>query len=210
MGKVVVIDPGHGGNTTIAGSGANHGIGPSGLLEKNIALKVSVKIAEILNEKMYDVSLTRNNDTNLSLKDRAKVSLVKEADVFVSIHFNDHTNPIIQGTETWVDIGASSKSKLLASSIQQKLVLATGLKNRGVKSKSLDVLDLRFHYPTTATCLVEISFISDSEEEKRLKKDTYINSIANSIVVGITDFFNNSSSINILKPIISSDPVCEE
>ena len=76
--KVVVIDPGHGGDDLGA-------VGPSGLAEKAVTLSVAQKMREILSETC-EVHLTRNGDFPVDLEDRTAVANHHRADVFVSLH----------------------------------------------------------------------------------------------------------------------------
>ncbi len=104
-----------------------------------------------------------------SLSDRASVANMNGAEVFLSIHFNGDSSPITQGTETWTHSICTGDSTLLAQSIQQRIVLATSYNNRGVKAKQLGVLSLNSQSVATACCLVEISFLTDPNEENRLE-----------------------------------------
>lgn len=199
--SVIVIDPGHGGTTTIGGSSPNNATGPRGTLEKSMTLLISVKVAELLNQIGHTVILTRNNDTNLGLADRARVAASNNANVFVSVHFNGNTNPTVQGTETWVHPTSTDDSRLLASSLLQRLVQVTGYRNRGMKSNDYGVLNPAIHNINTATCLIEISFITDPNDEARLLTVNYQNQLASSISQAIVDYINRASSIQPISPI---------
>lgn len=65
-GKLIVIDPGHGGEDPGA-------VGAAGVYEKDIVLEVSKKLAEILRQAGAEVLLTRENDRDLSDPDRKSV-----------------------------------------------------------------------------------------------------------------------------------------
>jgi len=197
---VIVIDPGHGGTSKIAGSSANNARGPGGLLEKDVALQIGVETAEILTRRGFQVHVTRNSDKNLSLKERAKVALDRQATAFVSIHLNGNADPRVQGTEAWVHRTASGDSRLLGSSLLQQVAAATGHRNRGLWTGAVDVVSLNHHWPTTAASLVEISFLSDPAEEARLRTQAYRTRIASAIAQGIQDFVNRSSSIPVVTP----------
>ena len=95
--KTVVIDPGHGGKDPGA-------IGAAGNYEKDIALKVSLKLGNMIKEKYPDVRViyTREDDKFVSLYDRAKLANQEKADLFISIHANAATNRSAYGSETWV------------------------------------------------------------------------------------------------------------
>jgi N-acetylmuramoyl-L-alanine amidase len=76
----VFIDPGHGGNDP--GAVAN------GIIEKNINLTVALKLKELLICKGFDVKLSRDTDTYVSLTERCNMANDWNADIFVSIHHN--------------------------------------------------------------------------------------------------------------------------
>jgi N-acetylmuramoyl-L-alanine amidase len=83
--RVVVLDPGHGGDDTGK-------IGPTGLCEKDAALQLSRRIAAALEKRGYEVHLTRTRDTLIALDDRPRLAnrwkAGRPAAIFVSIHFN--------------------------------------------------------------------------------------------------------------------------
>lgn len=192
---IIVIDPGHGGVGNVGGSDGNHAVSALGDLEKNLTLEIGLLLKAELLFKSHEVYLTRDTDRNLSLEDRANLARDKKAHVFLSLHFNGWNDIITQGTETFVYPKASSDSILLASSIQQRLIQATGYKNRGVKEMKLGVLNPSYHSPITACALAEISFITETNDAKRLRDDNYKKSLAQSLAVAVEDFINKSSSI---------------
>jgi N-acetylmuramoyl-L-alanine amidase len=204
--KTVVIDPGHGGSTMIGGSSPNNATGPNSLQEKTIALDIGIRVAQNLSQSLVNVILTRNSDTNLGLSARAQVASTNNADVFLSIHFNGSTNPSIQGSETWVETVSTSDSRLLAASVQQRLVGATGYNNRGVKSKGLGVLKSSVQSPATACCLTEISFLTNPAEEGRLGNNTYKDQVAMALSQALLDYLNASTGMSPANPIPEGDP----
>lgn len=93
--RVVVIDPGHGGDDT----GAK---GPSGVEEKDITLSIALKLAEVLQEKIEArVLLTRTTDVFIPLEERTAFANANRADVFISIHANAAQSREARGTETF-------------------------------------------------------------------------------------------------------------
>ena len=78
--KKIVVDPGHGGND----SGAR----AQGVLEKEITLDIARNLRSFLKREKYDVAMTRDTDTFVSLRQRAQLANVERADLFVSIHVN--------------------------------------------------------------------------------------------------------------------------
>ncbi|TWA53191.1 N-acetylmuramoyl-L-alanine amidase [Azospirillum baldaniorum] len=181
---IVVIDPGHGGNREVGGSSANNAEGPTGLLEKTVTLELGLRTRDLLVRQGIDVYLTRDDDRNLSLADRAAVAKEVEADAFVSIHLNGF-NGKAQGTETFHHTQARAASKALAAAVQAGVLRATDLKDRGVKVDQLGVLRPEHHAPDTAACLVEVSFMDVQDEEARLKTNAYKDAVSQALASAI-------------------------
>jgi N-acetylmuramoyl-L-alanine amidase len=124
-GKIVVIDPGHGTNSS---RGYDTGaIGPGGQCESEIVLKIGQLVAKWLTEKGIKVIMTRAEETNLTLAERAGIANDATAAAFVSIHANSAASSAIGGTTTYFyaplgsDLaGQREKRKLLAQLIQKK------------------------------------------------------------------------------------------
>jgi N-acetylmuramoyl-L-alanine amidase len=204
--SVIVIDPGHGGSSVVGNSSPNNATGPAGTEEKNVTLDIAVRIGDALNGSGHTVLLTRNSDVNLGLNDRAAVAADNNADAFLSVHLNGSTDPSVQGSETWVHSVSTDDSRLLAASVQQRLVGATGYSDRGVKSKGLGVLSLAYQNPNTACCLAEISFLTDPSDESRLQNATYKDSLAMALAQALLDYVNHSTSVTPATPTPEGDP----
>ena len=92
---IVVLDAGHGGK--------DPGNSYHGFVEKEIALKTTLLVGELLEkEKGFEVIYTRKSDTFIELSNRPKVANKAKADLFVSIHCNSVNNHGPEGTETFV------------------------------------------------------------------------------------------------------------
>jgi N-acetylmuramoyl-L-alanine amidase len=93
---VVVIDAGHGG----------HDPGTRGkkALEKDVALKIALKLGAYIEKNFKDVKViyTRKNDTYLALDERADIANKNKADLFICIHANSMPGSKAFGTETFV------------------------------------------------------------------------------------------------------------
>ncbi|WP_072400001.1 N-acetylmuramoyl-L-alanine amidase family protein [Flaviramulus basaltis] len=180
--KIIVIDPGHGGND----SGA---IGINGILEKDIAIQVAKEILNFnktLFEDAYDVYLTRYKDTLISLRDRSRLAKSLDADVFISLHGNASRTQS-KGMEVYIH--ASKTSWVLGTSILNETTGKLGLKKRGVKFANFQVLR-----ETVAFCpsvLVELGFVSNKDEAYYFLSSRNIKAIALAVFIGI---------INYLKP----------
>lgn len=93
--RKIVLDPGHGGKDPGA-------IGPGGVAEKDIVLRVAERLAAKLRKEMgIEVVLTRNDDSYVSLEDRTAIANAEEADIFISLHMNASLNAESRGLETY-------------------------------------------------------------------------------------------------------------
>ncbi|MBO1317606.1 N-acetylmuramoyl-L-alanine amidase family protein [Acanthopleuribacter pedis] len=91
----IVIDPGHGGIDVGA-------TGPTGLLEKDVVLDLSKRLAEKLKEAGdFEIKLTREEDIFLSLKTRTAIANHFKADLFISVHVNAVRIANARGSETY-------------------------------------------------------------------------------------------------------------
>ncbi len=91
---LVVIDPGHGGFDPGTQSA-------SGVLEKDVALSISRRLAYALKLRGVRVQLTRDSDDFISLPERTRRANRAGADLFVSIHLNSSPNLQTTGIETY-------------------------------------------------------------------------------------------------------------
>jgi len=93
--KLIVLDAGHGGHD----SGA---IGPSGVMEKDVVLDVTRRVARMVETGLgVKVVLSRDSDVFVPLRDRTNFANKQRADLFVSIHANAHPEAVSEGVETY-------------------------------------------------------------------------------------------------------------
>lgn len=91
----ICIDPGHGGHFT----GAE---GPRGVVEKDVNLDISLRLARLLRDKLNcRVVMTRVDDSHVYMRDRTALANAVKADLFVDIHNNAVLNAKVGGTETY-------------------------------------------------------------------------------------------------------------
>ncbi len=97
--KTVVIDAGHGGIDP-----GNLGTGRYKATEKDIALKVALKLGKYIEDNFDDVKVvyTRKTDVKIKLKDRADIANKAEADLFISIHCDAFKNRSVHGSSSFV------------------------------------------------------------------------------------------------------------
>lgn len=196
---VIVIDPGHGGK--------DQGASNRKLLEKNITLRLSLRVADLLRKRGYKVYLTRTKDVYLPLESRPALANRRKADLFLSLHVNSAGDKSVQGIETFsmTPAGGSSTNAQavdwnvypgnqfdannfwLSYQLQRSLLIRTGAEDRGVKRARFAVL-------RTAECpaaLVEVGFISHPQEAGNLASAAYLEKIANGIVDGIVRYHSS-------------------
>jgi N-acetylmuramoyl-L-alanine amidase len=93
--KVVVIDPGHGGEDPGA-------VGQNKTMEKDIVLKVGEKVVQLLNQSNeIQAFLTRRGDYFIPLEERSKIAREYGADLFVSLHTDGSFNPQARGSSVY-------------------------------------------------------------------------------------------------------------
>ncbi|AVP55443.1 N-acetylmuramoyl-L-alanine amidase [Clostridium tetani] len=178
---IVCIDPGHGGYD----SGA---VGPTGIKEKDIALKVAQKTGKILENKGVKVVYTRTSDKvswpsseGLDLKKRTEIANSMNPNYFVSIHCNSANNiPSAKGTETYYSRGSVLGQKL-ATNVQNELIKNLGTINRGTKTANFYVI----RNSNCPAILAELEFISNTEGEQNLNNEEFQDKCAQSIANGI-------------------------
>lgn len=190
---IIVLDPGHGGDTNLVGSSANNAVGPAGTLEKNLTLDVATRLGALMTSRGHTVHMTRTTDVNVSAENRARLASSVGAAVFLSIHFNAFADATVQGTETLVRplgggtglAAVDALSRTLATDIQAALVASLGHRDRGLVAGRYAVLSDAYHVATTARCLAEVSFLTDAAEERRLMTSAYLDQIAGALCHGL-------------------------
>lgn len=131
---VIVLDPGHGGENL----GAEYLAGTeAGVLEKEMTLELAGLIREALSEQPdIEVYLTREDDRELSLKERAEFAEAVGADLLISLHFNASENHRLYGTEVWISVQKDYYEKTLPAALQfERQLTGMGLHSRGIKTR---------------------------------------------------------------------------
>jgi len=197
--KTVLIDPGHGGN--------DQGASSRRIIEKNLTLRISRRVAEILRQRGYRAILSRETDRFIPLEQRDAIADRQNADLFVCIHANSAIDHSVGGIETFAlpPRGASStyekrvsttrkrgnqydpENTRLAYDVHRGALAATGTEDRGIKRANFAVLR---EAPCPAV-LIEIGFISNSLDEARLQSPGYQEHLAQSLANGITAYARN-------------------
>ncbi|TCP24198.1 N-acetylmuramoyl-L-alanine amidase [Scopulibacillus darangshiensis] len=192
-GRVIVIDPGHGGPDGGAEGGKTK--------EKDIALKISKDLRDYLQESGALVLMTRETDRDLADKDKGGLSARKtqdlkrrakfiddaDPDCVISLHLNAIPSPRWRGAQTFYH-PKSKENKVLAKFIQDSL--RNQIKNTDRFAKAIEHVYLlkRSKAPSS---LVEVGFLSNPDERQLLETKDYQKKIAVSIYNGILRYFTN-------------------
>lgn len=179
-GKTVVIDPGHGGKDPGA-------TGCSGAYEKTTTLMIAQLLEERLMDAGYQVIMTRDKDEYIGLEERVQIANDEMADLFISIHHNSmDNNPVPNGIGTYYYRNYISEETLTAATaIQQGLIQETGLFNRKTIPSGLYVV----RHTLMPAVLVELGFMSNSEEEQLILSPEFHEQSAEGIYQGIEKYF---------------------
>lgn len=188
-GKVIALDAGHGGSDVGA-------IGPTGVTEKSVTLRIAKAVQQLLQEEEAQVLMTRTTDTEVSKK-KAKASDIEElqarcdvannqkADIFISIHMDSFTNSSPSGTTGYYYGSGTKAGQRLAKLVSEGIIGSIGTGNRGIKSCNFYVVK----HTTMPATLVEVAFISNQREERLLNSEEGIKKAAQGIVNGLKKFF---------------------
>ena len=194
--KTVIVDAGHGGDD----GGA---IGIDGTVEKDINIDIALKLEKILKFYGFNVIMTRTQDVmtcddGLDSLRKRKISDIhnrfelmrKNPDaIFISVHQNKFEDSSQHGTQVFYS-GNDERSKELAEAIQTSVTLTLQRKNDRVVKKSGSGIYLLYHAKIPAV-LVECGFISNSDEVKKLKDESYRMKLAILIADGLLKYLSN-------------------
>ena len=187
-GKVIVVDPGHG--------GYDPGAVRAGILEKNINLQIAIKLKGLLEGNGARVVLTRDGDYNLAVaglhkKEAHRYDLGKRLDIakqsgaclLISIHTNCTFSRSQQGAEVFY-YPPSENGKIVADSIQSELRSIPGMSKRISKASNCFIL----RNASMPAVLIEVGYLSSPGERKNLQVSEYQELISQKISSGILNY----------------------
>lgn len=194
-GRIICIDPGHGGTAETD----SYRVGPTGEREEWVNLRVGLMLKDILEEKGATVIMTRTEDNQVPLVDRSALAREAKAELFVSIHHNatadDQVNfPIIYfhgsanenmaGLEFGKLLAGAFLEHMFGGDRQVSLVSDHTVFPKGGAS----VLRGTYGIPGV---LAEASFFTHPDEEGKLKEEYYNKKEALAYVEAMENFFAN-------------------
>ena len=178
-GKVIVLDPGHGGSDTGAVNDT--------LYEKTVTLDIANRLKTLLEAEGATVYLTRECDCDKSNNDRYTLANSVGGNALVSIHLNGSTNSTKDGTQgLW---GKKNKDQAFTKTVHQALAGSLGVPDLGITNFASGVL-LKSNMPAT---IAETVFITNTNEYNLLTNGTgnRQQQIAQSLYQGIINWFSN-------------------
>jgi N-acetylmuramoyl-L-alanine amidase len=199
--RTVVLDPGHGGKDPGFRVGATE--------EQRHTLLLAQEVRKLLTSAGFKVVLTRASDRFVDLAERPALARRKNADVFISLHYNateGASKSSVQGTEVYclTPAGAFSTNAqrgrgdtaacpgnrtdafnvLLGYHLQSALTRSLSVSDRGLRRARFAVL----RDTTMPAALIEAGFLSHPSEGRKILDPTYRKKIARAIVQGLQDF----------------------
>ena len=199
--KKIVVDPGHGGS-----QGQDpFRIGPTGEREEDINLRVSLFLKEALQEKGFQVFLTRDQDEDVSLSDRVALAVRENADLFMSVHHascdppdNEVNFPFAYMHRSWqVNLEKALLAQLFLEHMSDhKAANPRVYSDLWVFDNGIYVLrELEKH--KVPAILTECSFFSHPEEEKWLQLPENNQLEAKRLCKLVESFFTKKESLNL-------------
>lgn len=208
-GKVIGIDPGHQGSWVdmsapepvapgsfqtkarcTTGTTGNY----TGLPEYELNLSVSLKLKEILQERGYQVVMTREvNDANISNSERARKAAQEGAEIYVRIHANSDSNSSVNGALTMCSTAGNpyvgnlyQESRRLSQVILDSYCQATGFAKRDIiETDNMTGIN----WSTVPVTIVEMGFMSNKEDDERMADTSFQQTMAEGIANGIDAYF---------------------
>jgi N-acetylmuramoyl-L-alanine amidase len=178
-GQTVVVDPGHG------GPDSGH-VSPGGLAEKDVALALGLRCAELLRAEGCRVQLTRERDVAVPLYARAEAANAAAADYFLSLHCNANEAPAARGAECVYFQRShyySEHGHRLAGYIGARLA-AAGVPFLASLGRNYGVL----RETRAIAVLVEPLFLSNAEDERLASRPDRLEALAQALLGGFADY----------------------
>lgn len=205
----IVIDPGHG--------GTDLGATRDSFIESKIVFEISQKVKEqLLKQNLTDIHLTRETDVLIPLKDRIKMANDMQADLFISLHANTSTSSQLTGMEFYFNASSlaaqkSAKQKSLTNAqvveqikndfkhyekTKQSLLLSKTVQARSQATVEKSVIKRAPYFVIENTempsILIELGFISNRREAKKLANAEYQTEVAKIIADAILEYKEKS------------------
>jgi N-acetylmuramoyl-L-alanine amidase len=175
---LVAIDAGHGGsNTGAPGVSSN-------IIEKDYTLRIAKEVEKYFTSKKVKTFMTRVSDTDLTMIDRTLMLRQQDPNILISIHLNSAGSDTVKGVSTYYRyIGFRPLSQAILKRMQELKLKEWG--NVGAFNFSLSGPT---EYPN---CLVEVAFLSNRDDEKKILSPKFHKQVAIKIYQGIDDWLKS-------------------
>ncbi|MCT4606057.1 MAG: N-acetylmuramoyl-L-alanine amidase family protein [Marinisporobacter sp.] len=180
-GRLIIIDPGHGGKDPGASNKALN------LVEKELTLDTSLRLNDLLKKAGFTTYMTRNDDRTLDLYGRPEVANGLGGAVFVSIHYNYAGNKNVSGIEMLYVDDPNRDCKRFAKTIQEEMIKALKTNDRGIKNEPEFVVIRETNMPSV---IAEVGFISNPTEGSLIRTAEYRQKSAQALFNGIKRYFD--------------------
>src|SRR6185295_1183154 len=171
----IAVDAGHGGDN-VGANGIN-----TNIEEKEYTLLIAKELQAALKKEKVKVVMTRERDTSLSMPERISYLHDQAPDLLVSIHLNSAGSDTVRGASTYYRyIGFRPLSEAIL-----KRMLELKLEEYGNVGSFNFGLSGPTDYPN---CLVEVAFLSNPGDEKKVRDPAFRKAVAKKIVAGIKDW----------------------
>lgn len=204
-GKVIVIDPGHANRANLnmeanaPGSSVmkiEDGGGAAGITSKTpeylINMKVSLQLRDLLQEKGYTVVMTKtDNSVSLGNIQRAEIGNNAKAALVLRIHADSSENTTVSGASMLVPLPVNEGTQAIIDEsyrcgriVLNSLTSEVGMKNRGL-APHRDMTG--FNWSKVPVILVEMGFLSNPDEDKKLSDANYQVKLAKALADGVAE-----------------------
>jgi N-acetylmuramoyl-L-alanine amidase len=179
QGKVIIVDPGHGGVDTGAP-------GPGHLNEKDVVLSMSLYLRDMLIEAGAEVIMTRSEDVDLNLYDRPERIDRFDADLFISVHCNAHA-PSAPATEIHglMILYNYAHNELLADIMLQTMAEETELPAFRTWRRNIAVI----RHPQIPSVLVEAGYMMHPHDNWYILHPAGQKDLARAMMEGLKNYY---------------------
>lgn len=182
---VVVVDSGHGGSDPGK-------VGINGAIEKDVNLKIAIKLKNLLQEQGVKVIMTREDENGLAdskvedLKKRVSIINQEKPLLAVSIHQNSYQGESIHGAQVFY-FTHSQEGEKAAKIIQEALLEVDSENTRSAKANDTYYMLKKTEVPVV---IVECGFLSNQKEADLLVTEEYQQKVAEAVVKGIIKYIS--------------------
>jgi len=191
-GKIICLDPGHGGKD----SGARDDFRTGKVYEKDITLSVGRRLRDLLHQNGATVVMTRSDDTFVEVMGRPAIANARRADFFISIHADSSGGQNTHSGTTIYYHAQNPVCRLMATDISRRIGEVSGIPRLGTRSDTV-------RFPSgfgvlrgslMPAVLVETAYMNSDNDLTKLRADDTQQKIAEGIMAGLRDFMQDRAN----------------